>query len=285
MKNMNKQQAQETLLEINLKPKKSLGQNFLIDPRVVNKIITTANLNKDDIILEVGTGLGALTTELSLRVKKVYSYEIDYKLFQYISKKVSSISNIEFIHGDILKSELPNHNKIVSNIPYTITGPLFEKVFYNEHPPEGTLIIEKSIADRIFNPEDYKKFSRISVSFNAFMNPVKKLKISSKSFYPSPRIELSLIKVKKKENVHPFLLEKKNKTFFLNFVAGIIPYKNKNMINALELFLKNKTEGPITRINLLIFLKDHNISNLKLFKFKTDELIEICVNLFSWLNI
>ncbi|MFX1234569.1 MAG: hypothetical protein ACFFBY_08415, partial [Promethearchaeota archaeon] len=68
-------------------------------------------------------------------------------------------------------------------------------------------------------------------------------------------------------------------------VAGIMPYKNKNMINALELFLKNKTEGPITRIDLLIFLKDHNISNLKLFKFKTDELIEICVNLFSWLNI
>lgn len=282
---MNKQQVQETLTKLNFEPKKSLGQNFLIDPQVLNKVILEANLNKEDIIVEIGTGLGVLTTELSSKVKKVYSYEIDFSLFQYVSKNLSSLTNVEFCNEDILKTEIPYHNKIVSNIPYTITGPLFEKIFFNEHPPEGTLIIENILADRIFASESYKKFSRISVSFNAFMNPIKRMLIPSSSFYPTPKIKLALIKVKGKEKINPFLLEKETRAFFLAFVAGIMPYKNKNIVNALEIFLNNKLVAPISKKNLLIFLKEHKIQNIKVFEFNVDKLIEICAQLFNWLKI
>jgi len=284
MNDMNKKQVQATLIQLNFKPKKSLGQNFLIDPQILSKIVSEADLSKEDIIVEVGTGLGALTVELSSWVKKLYSYEIDFKLFQYASKNLSFLNNVELIHEDILKADLPYHNKIVSNIPYTITGPLFEKIFYNDHPPAGVLIIEKSIADRIFNLEVYKKFSRISVSFNAFMKPLKKLNISSKSFYPQPKIELSLIKVKVREKINPILLEKEKRSFFLDFVAGIMPYKNKNTVNALELYLKNKTTLLISKMELLVFMRDNNIQNTKLFELKVEDLIELSVKIFNLLK-
>ncbi|MFX1497224.1 MAG: ribosomal RNA small subunit methyltransferase A [Promethearchaeota archaeon] len=284
MKSMNRHQVQETLVKLNLKPKKSLGQHFLVDAQVLNKIISEANLNKEDIIVEVGTGLGVLTTELSSKVKQVYSYEIDFRLFQYTSQKLSSLSNVEFFNEDILKTKIPYHNKVVSNIPYTITGPLFEKVFYNEHPPEGILIIENTLADRIFDSETYKKSSRISVSFNAFMNPIKKTPISPNSFYPTPKIKLALIKVKGKEKLNPFLLENETRRFFLALVAGIMPYKNKNIINALEIFLNNKLAVSIPKKSLLPFLKQHNIQNTKVFEFNIDELIKLCAQLFNWLE-
>ncbi|MFX0031882.1 MAG: 16S rRNA (adenine(1518)-N(6)/adenine(1519)-N(6))-dimethyltransferase RsmA [Candidatus Hodarchaeota archaeon] len=281
---MNKKQVQATLAQLNLKPKKSLGQNFLINPSILSKIVSEANLSKEDIIVEVGTGLGALTIELSSRVKKIYSYEIDFKLFRYASKNLSFLNNIKLIHEDILRADLPYHNKIVSNIPYTITGPLFEKIFYNDRPPEGVLIIEKSIADRIFNLEIYKKFSRISVTFNAFMKPLKKLNISPKSFYPQPKVELSLIKVKAREKVNPFLLEKEKRSFFLDFIAGIMPYKNKNIVNALELYLKNRTSILIPKIELLVFMKDNNIKDTKLFELNVDDLVELSAKTFNFLK-
>ena len=283
MNSMNKRETQLILNELGIIPNKKLGQNFLIDKNIVKKIILESQISKDDVILEIGSGLGILTEELMKFSKKVYAYEIDFKLFKYLKEKFSQIDNIEILNEDILKVNIPPHNVIVSNIPYSITGPIFEKVFYNEKPPRGILVIENSIAERLFiqKKKKYKDFSRITVSFNAFMVPVKKYNITRFKFFPAPRIDLSLIIVKPRERINPFLLSDKNRSFFLRFIAGIMPYKNKNIINAINLFLKNEKVINFPKPKILQYLKNKSINNEKVTKFKVDELVKLSELIFE----
>ena len=260
-------------LEIN--PNKKLGQNFLIDTNILKKIINVSEITQNDVILEIGSGLGALTANIAKLAKKVYGIEIDNRLGSFLREKLSTYSNIEIIHGDVLNIEVPNHNKVISNIPYTITGPLIEKIFYNTSTPIGILTIEKSIANRIFLTGSYKDYSRISVGINAFMKPVYKSDITNKSFYPIPKIALSLIKIIPKEMINPFLSKNDSINFFLTFIANIMPFKNKNIVNALELFLKNRNNIRSKKDNILKILLKYNFENKKVFQFSIDELIEI----------
>ncbi len=252
---MNLKEIRLILKELDLKPKKHLGQNFLVDNNTLNKVISESHITSDDIILEIGPGLGALTERLIEKAKKVYTIEIDPILCKYISEKFSNHRNIEITNGDILKVDIPFHNKVVSNIPYKITGPIFERIFFKEKPPQGILIIEKNIADRIFFEGDYKKYSRITISFNSFMKPISKFTIPRNSFYPVPKIDLALINIAPKAQINQFLLKDDGKKFYLKFLAGIMPYKNKNIVNAIELFLKQNRISKLEKKEILQILK------------------------------
>ena len=210
---MNRKDVQLILKELNIVPKKQLGQNFLVDNTTRDIILNQAQVSKNDIILEIGPGLGALTEKLVETAKKVYVVEIDSRLSSFLTDKFSDYQNLEIINGDILKINLPIHNKIVSNIPYKITGPILEKVFFNKDPPHGILTIEKTIADRIFSHEAYKTKSRITISVNTFMKPIKKHKISRNSFYPIPNIDLALVNLFPRERVDKFLIKDYQRTF------------------------------------------------------------------------
>jgi len=269
MNSMNRKDVQIILKTLETKPKKHLGQNFLIDNNVKQKIILDSELTNDDVILEIGPGLGALTEPLVETAKKVYAIEIEPKFCTFLQKKFSKYENIEIINGDILKVEIPNCNKVISNIPYSITGPILEKIFFKPNPPKGILTIEKNLAERIFYKKEYKNFSRITVTLNSFMEPISRSPLSRFSFYPSPKIDLSLIKLNPKDYINPFLKEQENITYFLKFVAGIMPYKNKNIANALELFLKK------SKAEIIDALEKHNFENKKLFHFKIEEFLEL----------
>lgn len=278
---MNYRDVQLALNRLNLKPKKHLGQNFLIDKNISRKIIATSEISREDIILEIGPGLGALTELIVEQAKKIFAIEIDPKLSKYLSEKFSVYNNIEIINGDILEINLPKHNKIISNIPYTITGPILEKVFFKQNPPSGILTIEKSIGKRIFLSGNYKEFSRISVTLNAFMKPISKYNIPRKSFYPIPKIDLLLIKIIPNEDLHPFLSDASSTTFFLKFVAGIMPYKNKNLVNALSYYFKTTNQISYSKEKILQIFKENNYENKKLFNFKNKEIIELSSLFYS----
>jgi 16S rRNA (adenine1518-N6/adenine1519-N6)-dimethyltransferase len=263
MKKMNKKQTLSVLDNLGIKPSKKLGQNFLIDENIGRKILNEANISESDVILEIGPGLGALLREIIKIAKKVYAYEIDSRLYNYLKSQLTSYDNLLLYNDDFLSIEQPDVDKVVSNIPYTITGPIFEKVFYVNNPPEGILTIEKSIADRIFHPNKYKNISRISITCNAFMVPISLHDISSSVFYPEPRIKLSLIHVKPKKKIDPFLINQETKQFFLELIRGIMPYKNKNLVNALNLYLKNNYNIQISKQELLQMLEDNCIKNDK----------------------
>ncbi|MFX0005247.1 MAG: 16S rRNA (adenine(1518)-N(6)/adenine(1519)-N(6))-dimethyltransferase RsmA [Promethearchaeota archaeon] len=274
-------EPQLILKQLKIEPNKYLGQNFIIDKNITKKIINLSKPSQNDVVLEIGPGLGSLTQELIKLVKKLYAVEIDHRLYAYLDNEFSIYDNIEIIHGDILKIDLPKHDKVISNIPYTITGLILEKIFFRLNPPIGVLTIEKSIADRIFLTSIYKKFSRISINVNAFMKPVLKSPVPRKSFWPIPKIDISLIKLIPIEEPNAFFLENEAIKFFLKFLSGIMPYKNRNIANAIELFFKNHTNIQYSKDDILLILHKNSFENRKVFTFEIDDYIEICKLFYS----
>jgi len=272
---MNYKDVELILNQLDFKPKKHLGQNFLTSRNIIDKIIKVSDISREDIILEVGPGIGALTKPLIEKAKKVYAVEIDPILSEYLSEKFSVHDNIEIINDDILRIDIPSHNKVVSNLPYKITGPILEKLFFKATAPQGILTIEKSIANRFFLSGNYKDFSRISIGLNAFMNPVVKYSIPRNSFYPIPKIDLALVKIIPKENLNQMLLNKESVQYFLGFIAGIMPYKNKNLVNALYLSFKVTRDSYYTKEKILNILQKENFENKKLFNYEIEKFIEL----------
>lgn len=284
MNNMNKKETQLILNKLRIRPNKKLGQNFLIDKNIAKKIVLESHLLEDEVILEIGPGLGALTEELAKLKNSIYAYEIDAKLYQFLIEKFSDEKNLQIINEDILKAKIPPHDIVISNVPYSITGAIFDKVFYNERAPRGVLVVENTIAERIFSQNTYKTFSRITVTFNAFMEPVKKNKISTLTFFPIPNIELALIIVKPREDLDQFLLEEKQRSFFLRFVAGLLPYKNKNLVNALSLFLKREDIKNISKADVYNFINNTKFTNQKIAQFQVDEIVELSKLTYAFLH-
>ena len=272
---MNYKDVELILNQLDFKPKKHLGQNFLTSRNIIDKIIKVSDISREDTILEVGPGIGALTKPLIEKAKKVYAVEIDPILCKYLSEKFSVHDNIEIINDDILRIDIPSHNKVVSNLPYKITGPILEKLFFKATAPQGILTIEKSIANRFFLSGNYKDFSRISIGLNAFMNPVVKYSIRRNSFYPIPKIDLALVKIIPKENLNQMLLNEESVQYFLGFIAGIMPYKNKNLVNALYLSFKVTRDSYYTKEKILNILQKENFENKKLFNYEIEKFIEL----------
>ncbi|MBY9002589.1 MAG: ribosomal RNA small subunit methyltransferase A [Candidatus Lokiarchaeota archaeon] len=281
---MNLTETRLILNKIGVAPNKSLGQNFLTDRNILIKMINEAEISKDETVLEIGAGLGALTTELEKKAKKVYAYEIDKKLYHYLTENFSTSTNVEIINADALKSDIPLHDKIVSNIPYTITGPILEHFFYKENSPVGIMIMENSLSKRISDTKKYKNFSRIGVTFNAFMSIISKSQVSRNSFYPIPNIDLALIKIKPKPNLNSFLKEPMKRKFFIEFIAGITPYKNKTFSNSLELYIKNRTSYTLTKSDIINLIISNSISDEKVFHKGIGELIKTCKLLYEYTN-
>ncbi|MBY8989870.1 MAG: ribosomal RNA small subunit methyltransferase A [Candidatus Lokiarchaeota archaeon] len=261
--------------QLDFKPKKHLGQNFIIDTNIIHKIINLSDISREDVVLEIGPGFGSLTDLLVEKAKKVYAVEVDPVLSKYLEEKYSIHNNIEIIPDDILKAEIPLHTKVVSNIPYKITGPILETIFYKKNPPQGILTIENSIAVRLFLSQNYKNLSRISIGLNTFMKPISKYVIPRASFYPIPKIDLALIKLIPKENLDPSLHEQESIKLYLKLIAGIMPYKNKNIVNALHLFFKVNKNKTFTKEKIRKLLQQNNFENEKLFNYKIDEFVEL----------
>ena len=282
MKKMALNETVALLKKLNIKPSKKLGQNFLIDKNVLKTILAKSNLTNSDTVVEIGAGLGALTKEMLKIAKKVISFEIDKRLYEYLSGELSVYNNIELINDDVLTSEIPQHDKIISNIPYTISGPLLEKLFYHPDSSPGTLIIEKSISKKLENYKSYQNFSRIAVTFNAFMSCIETLDIPKTSFFPIPKINLSLIKIVPLFRLNNFLSESHNRKFFIKFISGLTQYKNKTVKNAINIFIKNEPSLKIQKSEVSQLINEMQIEEKKLFMFDTETLIRISEELFKF---
>lgn len=189
-------------------PRKSLGQNFMVNPHILDKIVSAADINKNDIILEVGPGTGNLTKKLAEKAKKVIAIEKDHRLIEPLREHLSKEhENIEIVEGDILKM-LPAHwsllsdpYKIVANIPYYITSHFLRKIF--EEFPQPTLIvltIQKEVARRIMAKPPDTNLLALSVQYYA--EPEIVGIISKNNFRPIPKIDSAIIRLKPKSNEH-----------------------------------------------------------------------------------
>ena len=256
-----------------LQPKKSLGQNFLRDENVLQKIIQAANLKTDDLVLEIGPGEGALTEELAKKSGQVVAVEIDKNLSDNLQKKFHDKKNIKIINADILKINLSKlfsqhascdtrstirvpRYKLVANIPYYITSMIIRFFLENKFPPqEMILMVQKEVAERIVSGPG--QMSLLSVSVQYYAQPELLFYVDKKSFYPVPEVDSAVIKVarinlprrqagKQEES------QDKRKEFFQIVRAGFSAKRKtlaNNLSNSLHI-LKEEAEEKIKQAGL-----------------------------------
>lgn len=189
------------LKKYNIKPSKRLGQNFLIEENVLGKIIESAELSKNDIILEIGPGLGVLTIELAKRVKKVIAIEKDKRFCDILKENLKDYKNAEIINADILKifnKFSISDYKLVANLPYYITSPVIRLFLEAEQKPEMMiLMVQKEVAQRIIAKPPKMSILSIAVQFYAEAKIIDY--ISKNCFYPQPKVDSAIIKIVPKQ--------------------------------------------------------------------------------------
>jgi len=221
-----------------IRPSKRLGQNFLISAQVRTDLVDAAEVTKNDVVLEVGAGIGTITVELAKLAKKVIAVEKDPSLIPILKETTKSYKNIEIIQADILK--IPPYpilhtpySKVVGNIPYYLTAPLIRKFLETDTPPKSmTLMVQKEMAQRICaKPPD---MSILSVSVQVYAKPEIISYVPRSSFWPQPAVDSAIIKI------IPFAHDREQKvldTFFRIVKAGF-SNPRKQLINNLLSGLK-----------------------------------------------
>lgn len=179
---------------------KKRGQNFLIDRKVLDKIIQFSGLSQQDIVLEIGGGFGVLTLELAKNVKKVIVVEADRKAVGILRQNLRNFKNVEIVEGDILELTTSNLKlttlpyKIVANIPYQITSRLIRQFLEEKNQPqEMVLMVQKEVAQRIMANDGKESLLSISVKFYA--KPEILFYVSKNSFWPRPKVDSAIIKI------------------------------------------------------------------------------------------
>ena len=222
------------LREHGLRPNKKLGQNFLQDPAILDKIVSIADIKASDTVLEIGPGLGSLTRHLALNAKDVIAVEIDKKIIPALRASLSDYANTKIVQGDILEIapkeiiESPNY-LVVANIPYYITSAILRHLLENDPRPSlMVLTIQKEVAERICAK---KKLSLLALSVQVFGTPEIAGKIPAGAFYPPPNVDSAVIRITLHDEPHivPALLD----DFFRLAKAGF-SQKRKTLRNSLS---------------------------------------------------
>lgn len=240
--------------------KKSLGQNFLIDPNILRNIVSHANLTENSGAIEVGPGIGALTEHLAREAKKVVSFEIDQRLLPVLEDTLSPYDNVKIVHSDILKAdvaqvieeEMPGIEDImvVANLPYYVTTPILMKLLNDRLPIRGFVVMmQKEVADRITAKPGTKAYGSLSIAIQYYVTAEIAMVVPKTVFMPQPNVDSAVIRLIKHENPpvkvidEDFLFEvsrasfaQRRKTILNNLQNGLINGKqNKELIlKALE---------------------------------------------------
>ena len=205
----NPQNTIEILQKYDFKFQKKFGQNFLIDTHVLDKIIRAANITKDDMVLEIGPGIGTMTQYLAEAAGKVIAVEIDKNLIPILSDTLSAWDNVRIINDDVLKVDLrklaDEENggkpvKVVANLPYYITTPIIMGLFENGVPVESiTVMVQKEVADRMQTGPGNKDYGALSLAVQYYADPYIVANVPPNCFMPRPKVGSAVIKLTRHE--------------------------------------------------------------------------------------
>ena len=214
---------------------KKIGQNFLINQDVANREIQYADLEKNDVVLEIGPGKGILTKKIAEKAKQVIAVEIDTKLAHVLKKTVPD--NVQIINKDILKIDLKSltkFNKVVANLPFQISSPITFKLL-NYPFSKAILIYQKDFAERMIASKGTKKYSRLSVGIN-YKSKCKILEIVPKNnFSPVPKVDSAIVEIIPRIKP-PFKV--KDEDYFFNLVKELFNHRRKKIKKILGIDLK-----------------------------------------------
>ena len=222
---------------------KSLGQNFLIDEEVVNSIVTSANITNEDLVIEIGPGLGTLTAKLLEKAKKVICVELDTRMIKILKERFLVYSNLEIINEDILKVNLTEiiqrektennikNVKIVANLPYYITTPIIMKLLEDNLDIESiTVMIQKEVADRLCANPSSKLSGAITYTVYYYSEAEKIIEVPNNSFIPEPEVTSEVIKLVKRKEAP---VEVNNPDFMFKIIKASFMQRRKTLANGL----------------------------------------------------
>lgn len=239
---------------------KKFGQNFLIDTHVLDKIICSAEISRDDMVLEIGPGIGTMTQYLACAAGKVIAVEIDRALIPILEDTLEGYDNVRVINGDILKIDLPKlveeENggrpiKVVANLPYYITTPIIMGLFEGDVPLKSiTVMVQKEVADRMQAAPGSKDYGALSLAVQYYAKPYIAANVPQNCFMPRPRIGSAVIRLERYETPP---VEVKNEKLLFSIIRASFNQRRKTLANGLknsaELdFAKEEIEAAIEKL-------------------------------------
>lgn len=254
----------------NIKADKSLGQNFLIDDEAVLGIVETANISKEDLVIEIGPGLGTLTKELLEKAGKVICIELDKRMIEILQDRFSIYDNFKIINDDVLKVNLQEviekeklaNTRIVANLPYYITTPIIMKLLEERLDIETiTVMIQKEVADRLVTEPGKGDTGAITYAINYYTNPKRVLEVPNTAFIPVPKVNSTVIQL---EVLKEPKVKVKNEEKLFELIKIAFMQKRKTLANALtnsgKYGTKEQIEKALTELNIDLRIRPEKLT-------------------------
>ncbi len=249
----NPQNTIAILKKYNFNFQKKYGQNFLIDTRVLERIITAAGVTKDDFVLEIGPGIGTMTQYLCENAREVAAVEIDKNLIPILADTLSEYDNVEIINDDILKvdvnrlAEEKNEGrpiKVVANLPYYITTPIIMGLFESHVPIDSiTIMVQKEVADRMQVGPGTKDYGALSLAVQYYAKPEIVANVPPNCFMPRPNVGSAVIRLTRHKDV-PVQVEDRELMF--RIIRASFNQRRKTLANGLN----NASNIPLAKENI-----------------------------------
>lgn len=222
-----------------IKPNKGFGQHFIFSQKLILEIIKYLDLKKEDIVLEIGAGLGILTQQISFLSNNIIAVEIDKNLTKILNEEFKDYSNVEIVEQNILDFDFANlfekHQKkikVIGNLPYYLANFIIRKLLENrKYISEIIIMVQKEVGERIISCPKNKKYGILSISVQYFAKAEILTKISPENFSPKPKVDSVLIKIIPYEKP---LFEIKNEDFFFQIIKTAFNKRRKILLNSLE---------------------------------------------------
>lgn len=237
------EETQAILNTYKIQANKSLGQNFLIDDCVIEKIIESSNIEKEDLIIEIGPGLGVLTERLLKKSNNVVVIELDKKMIEILQNRFCLNRNLEIINNDVLKVDLEkliknkkeqtniNKVKIVANLPYYISTPIIMKLLENRlEISEIIVMVQKEVAQRLGAETGKREAGAITYAVEYYAKATPIIDVPKESFIPSPKVESQVIKLEVRQNPK---IEVEDEKLLFNIIQKSFMQRRKTLSNAL----------------------------------------------------
>ena len=237
----NPQKTIEILQKYDFSFQKKFGQNFLIDKHVLDKIISAAHITKEDMVLEIGPGIGTMTQYLAEAAGKVIAVEIDRNLIPILEDTLSEYNNVRVINEDVLKLDLrklaDEENggkaiKVVANLPYYITTPIIMGLFENHVPVESiTVMVQKEVADRMQTGPGNKDYGALSLAVQYYAEPYIVANVPPNCFMPRPKVGSAVIRLTRHEKPP---VEVKDEKLMFDIIRASFNQRRKTLANGLN---------------------------------------------------
>ena len=257
----------EVLQKYNFAFQKRFGQNFLIDTHVLEKIIASANITKDDFVLEIGPGIGTMTQYLAEAAREVAAVEIDNTLIPILQDTLKDWDNVTIIHNDILKVDIRELAmeknggrpiKVVANLPYYITTPIIMGLFENQVPIDSiTIMVQKEVADRMQVGPGTKDYGALSLAVQYYARPQIVANVPPNCFMPRPKVGSAVIRLEKYEAPPVKVSDEK---LMFGIIRASFNQRRKTLVNGLKnspelSFTKEEIEKALTDCGLALNIR------------------------------